>query len=75
MYWLKGIYNQRLKRKVVVIAFALVLLAEFGEFFVPKNVNAHFEIPDHLPEVEKQTIIPKKGEHQVHNIHQNQARK
>ena len=75
MYWLKGIYNQRLKRKVVVIAFAAVLLAEFGEFFIPKNGSTHFEIPDHLPEVEKQTVIHKKGEHQVDNIHQNQARK
>jgi len=68
MYWIKGIYNQRLKRKVVAIAFAIVLLAEFGEFFVPKNGNAHFEVPDHLPEVEKQTAVHKKGEPQVHHI-------
>ena len=70
MYWIKGIYNQRLKRKVVAIAFAVVLLAEFGEFFVPKNGSIHLEVPDHLPEVEKQTVKLKKGEHQVHNIHQ-----
>ena len=75
MYSIKGVCSQKFKRKVVAIAFAAVLLAEFGEFFVPKNGNAHLEVPDHLPEVEKQTVIPKKGEHQVHNIHQNQARK
>lgn len=75
MYWIKGIYNQKFKRKVVAAAFALVLLAEFGEFFVPKNFNIHFEIPNHLPEVEKQTVVHKKGDPQVHNIHQNHTRK
>ena len=37
MYWIKGVYSQKFKRKFVAIALALVLLAEFGEFFVPKN--------------------------------------
>ena len=74
MYSIKGVCSQKFKRKIVAIAFAAVLLAEFGEFFVPKNGNAHFEIPEHVPEASSQTPVHKKEKPQVQHIHHSQTR-
>ena len=74
MYWIKGVYSQKIKLKVVAIAFALVLLAEFGEFFVPKDTHTHFEIPEHIPKASNQTPVHKKEKPQVQHIHHSQVR-
>lgn len=77
MYSVKGIRNQKFKRKLIATSFALVLLAEFGEFFVPKNdvdCNwSHIEVPEHMPDGGRNDQVQKKPKPPTHYLHSKQA--
>jgi len=76
MYSLKASYREKLKRRVVATSFFLVILAEFGEFFVPKNDNHYngpnIEMPDHVPEEGMKFQVQKKPTVQVSDVHNKQ---
>ena len=77
MYSIKDVGKHKLRRKIVTISFALVLLAEFGEFFVPKNDpsthDIRLEMPDHLPDESKGNHVQKKPKSPISQIHTKQA--
>ena len=64
MYSINGAYRERIRRKIIAISFTLILLAEFGEFFVPKNDHStheiRIEISDHITSDGKNNPAPTK---------------